>query len=1360
MTAEFLTVRTIGGLLPPDVLARVLAGDSDLGGLRPADYHLAPGETPREAANRAWSYLTGVWASYKTAIDRLPEGDAAVGLTRSAWLLVLLRELGYGQVLTTGPGGLEVDGTSYPVSHIWDASPMHLLGWGVDLDKRSKGVPGAAGRAPHAMLQELLNRSDDKLWGIVSNGRVLRLLRDSTSLSGQAFVEFDLEAMFDGEVFSDFVLLFLLAHQSRVEVPEGAVAADCWLEKWRNAATESGTRALGLLRDGVKQALEELGTGFLAANPAANAALADGSLRLDDLHRALLRLVYRLLFLFVVEDRDALLVRDSHATTARHRYLTYFSTQRLRRLARTRRGTQHADLWQSLKVVIEALGKESGEPSLALPGIGGLFDAGEHDVVMAWELPNSSLLAAVRSLSVVQPRGYPRRVVDYRNLGAEELGSIYESLLELVPRHDAVMRSFALVDLAGNDRKTSGSYYTPSALIDLVLDEALDPILDEAEQADDAEAALLAVTVCDPACGSGHFLVAAARRLATRLAAVRSREIDPTPTAIQDAMHDVVGRCIYGVDLNPMAADLAKVSLWLESMTPGRPLSFLDAHLKVGNALLGTTPALLAAGIPDAAYTVIEGDDKKTAASWKQANRLQRDAAEAAQEELFATSTLDVGNAALRRGIEDVDIAARDALSLTDLHLARTRYRELQNSPEARRSRLLADAWCAAFVAPKNPGATPITHDTLTALATEDLGFALDVSALDGPDAVATETQPLVIQLAAQYRFFHWHLEFPDIFRVPNEGPASDTTTGWHGGFTAMVGNPPWETVQMSEKEFFASREPEIANAPTAAKRKKLIEALRDSHPALHQEFLSESRRGEGENSLVRGSGRFPLTARGKISTDTIFAEHFRACIEYSGRMGIVTPTGIATGATTADFFADSLRSARLAAFYDFDNEAKIFAGVHHAYRFAVTCMTGGKRVDGARLAFVVRHVADVPSRRFELTAQEILQLNPNTGTLPVFRSRLDAEINLGIYRRHPVLALEGDAAGDPWGLSFSQGLFNMASDSGLFCTEDDLRALGAEFDGWAWSDGVTSWLPLYEAKLLSHYDHRFSTYSDATQAQLNVGSLPRVTDAQHDDPACEALVRYWVAKMEVDRALDGKSDKQWLLGWRDITNAGNERTFVPGVLPRAGVNHKFPLAFSSADSIVLQAIWSSLVFDYVARQKLSGTGMTYFILKQLAAPTPSSMAEIPAWLNGTLADWIRPRVLELVYTSHRIAGFASDYMAVDNGMTAPPPDPGPPFRWLPERREAIRAELDAAMFHVYGLSRDEVEHVLDSFFVVRKYEERDHGEFRTKRLILDRYDSMAEAAARRVADSSDLGYKSLIHPPPGQGPRHSATKP
>jgi hypothetical protein len=297
-------------------------------------------------------------------------------------------------------------------------------------------------------------------------------------------------------------------------------------------------------------------------------------------------------------------------------------------------------------------------------------------------------------------------------------------------------------------------------------------------------------------------------------------------------------------------------------------------------------------------------------------------------------------------------------------------------------------------------------------------------------------------------------------------------------------------------------------------------------------------------------------------------------------------------------------------------------------------------------------------------------------------------------------------------------------------------------FDGWSWSCEDKRWLPLYEAKMLNLFDHRFSTYAGATQAELNMQTLPLISQTAHDDPNQEARARYWVAEAAVDESLARWSPRGWLFGWRKITGATVLRTHIDFVFPRSAAGDSALLIDCETDAAVdLLASLSSLAHDYISRQKLSGANMQFYLVKQFAAPMPSTYSHVPRWIRESLHAWVKPRVLELVYTSYRIAPFARDLG-----------DTGLPFRWLPERREAIRAELDAAMMHVYGLKRDEVEHILDSFFVVRRYEERDYGEFRTKRLVLTEYDRMAEAAATGVP------YESSLDPAPGFGPRHDAS--
>ena len=636
--AAFSTIRTEGAMLPSDILVRVASGDKSLGGLEESSYHLAPGEKIGEATNRAWNRLQAAWANFQSAREKLAGTDTGTSLTRERWLLPLFQLLDYGRLQAAKAE--EIGGKSYAISHAWQRTPIHLVGCNVDLDRRIQTAAGGVRSSPHSLLQELLNRSDQHLWGIVSNGLRLRLLRDNISLTRQAYVEFDLEAMMAGEAYPDFVLLWLLLHQSRFEAER---AEQCQLEKWSQAARTEGVRVLDGLRDGVQRSIEHLGQGFLAhpANTALRENLRSGALDKQDYYRQILRLVYRLLFLFVADDRDLLLVPTGDPA-AQKRYRDFYATTRLRHLATTRAGSRHHDLYCALKLVMEKLSVD-GCPELALPALGSfLFSPRALPDLNACDISNFHLLEAIRSLAVTQT-GQSRRVVDYKNLGAEELGSVYESLLELHPDLNPEAATFELKVAGGSERKKTGSYYTPTSLISCLLDSALDPVLLEAAKQPEPETAILKLKVVDPACGSGHFLIAAAHRIAKRLAAVRTGEEEPPPEAQRKAIRDVIGHCIYGVDVNPMAVELCKVSLWMEALEPGKPLSFLEHRIQSGNSLLGATPALLAQGIPDEAFTPIEGDDKEICKAFKRINKDERNQ----QMRLFAATTepwMQLGN--------------------------------------------------------------------------------------------------------------------------------------------------------------------------------------------------------------------------------------------------------------------------------------------------------------------------------------------------------------------------------------------------------------------------------------------------------------------------------------------------------------------------------------------------------------------------------------------------------------------------------------------------------------------------------------------------------------------------------------------
>ncbi|WP_328641425.1 Eco57I restriction-modification methylase domain-containing protein [Streptomyces canus] len=1362
----FTAVTTVGGLLPADMLLRIPEA-RNLPGTKSADYGLPSSVPVRNEAERAWEYLKPLWRDLRTALPADPETGAPAadptGRAGTDWLSQLFRKLDFGALTEVGAAGIAADSDPdkrFPVSHRHGPALVHLIPWNQDLDKRP-----AAGQVPaQSMLQDCLNRTEAHLWAVLTNGRRLRLLRDSSSFATAAYVDFDLEAIFDGELFSEFVLLYCVLHASRFEVAEGTAASGCWLEKWRTEAVTSGARALDQLRLGVQNALTVLGTGFLR-HPDNVRLREDVDPRA--LRDALLRLVYRLLFVFVAEDREALL--DPKADERqREAYERYFSSARLRVRASRRQGTAHGDQYEALRIVLAALGTEGGRPELGLPGLGGLFSHTETDAPLdGLKLSNESLLTAVRHLAQVRDPGARRwRAVDYRHLDAEELGSVYESLLELEPKHSATDRSFELVEVAGNSRKTTGSYYTPASLIECLLDTTLDPVIDDAvkrgeerataagrpDPADDIVAELLSLTVCDPACGSGHFLVASARRIAKRVASVREHNPEPTEDAMSHALHEVVARCIYGVDLNPMAVELAKVSLWLEAMERGKALGFLDAHIKHGNGLIGATPKLLADGVPDDAFKPIEGDDRKYAAGLVKRNKAQRGGQD---ELLFDTDTLP-GNERYAAELARITTARSDLLE--HVRAQENAYRTYTESTSYVQDVHAADAWCAAFVWSKHDGAPEAPTDQV-------------FRALRGRDqsVVPDTTHAEILRLRDQYHFFHWHLEFPEVFSVSESGVGVQRETGWAGGFDAVVGNPPWERVKLQEQEFFAQRDPRIAEAKNAAARKRLIADLRDDRDGacLYTEFEAAKRRAEGESHFLRVSNRFPLTGRGDINTYAVFTETDRTLTGPRGRTGVIVPTGIATDATTQFFFKDLVTKGHLVALYGFENEEKVFPGVHHSVNFALFCMAGsGSPEEPISIAFRVRQAEQIIDRSYTLTGRDIQLLNPNTGTCPVFRGSRDAEITLGIYRRVPVLIDETkEVGGNPWSVSFMT-MFHMSNDSHLFRpaaqngeTFDDLLKSGWTLDGNVLVRGEERLLPLYEAKMLHHYDHRFSTYENATEKQLAVGTLPRFTVDQHQDGSAVPMPRYWVPEQDVPTGeldKEGKPimaagvrsrlatkgwDRGWVMGFRKICRASDERTAITYAFPRAGLgdsgNILLPRNFEHSPLLYSNSI--SMALDYALRQKLGGTNLNFFQFEQLPFIAPEIIAPH--------ARFLTPRILELTYTAHDMAAFARDLG-----------DTGAPFRWNSDRRTVIRAELDALFFHLYGITRDDTAYILDTFNVTRDNDIKVHGEYRTKNLILAEYDRMAAAGLTLetpLTEGESGTYRSTLTPPPGHGPRH-----
>lgn len=1209
--------------------------------------------------------------------------------------------------------------TSSPIALIAsDRVPVVVVPPTEPLDRRSPTLSTDRSRSPAFALQDQLNDSDATLWGIVTNGMQLRLMRDNASLTRPAYIEADLAQMFTNEDIASFAVLWLLIHRSRFGSGDSP-ATDCALERWRDAGSKEGEVARDRLAGQVQFALKLLGSGFLEANPDLAAKLQSGEVNLTEWFNELLRLVYRLIFLMVAEDRN-LLHPEKAKPEARALYAQGYSLQSLRKQCyRAATWDKHHDRYEGVKVVFRAL--TQGQPALALPALGGLFAEDRLPHLETAKLRNRAFMEALYRLSWLADKN-GMVPVNWRAMETEELGSVYESLLELQPQlgDDGKTLVFAseAAEQKGNQRKTTGSYYTPDSLVQALLDTALDPVLDKTEaEADDPARALLKLSVIDPACGSGHFLLAAARRIATRLARIRA-EGTPSMEDFRHALRDVARCCIHGVDRNPMAVELTKVALWIETVDPGLPLGFFDAQIRCGDALLGVFDLkVLEDGIPDAAYKPLTGDDKDVAKFYERANK---DAKKGQGTFDFTGGRSDLPTAPLSAEFSDLRDLPEDTVE--DVEAKAKAYRSLRKQDAFLRARMGCNLYTAAFLLPKT-GEVPSGDADRTVPVSQDVWLAV---------GQGKGRKPIMenAKAATQARALHWPLEFPDIIG--------------RGGFDVVLGNPPWEVMQLADKEYFAIRKPEIA-ALAGAKRKKAIESLATSDPRAFDEFVKEKRHFEAVNEFARATDRFDLTAVGKLNTYPLFAELGLSLVGRKGRAGIIVQAGIATDYSNRLFFEEIVGSQRLISALMFDNAWKIFPAVHPDTPFVL--LTLGDSLEPPEFTAYILSTEQLsdPRRRYKLSESEVLAINPNTKTAPVFRSQADAELTAKIYRSVPVLINEANGpAGNPWGVEFRQGLFNMTSDSGLFRSAAELEVAGFRRHGanWIASDvrssqssllpggsgtewrdpigggvsGPNCFVPLYEAKMIHQYDHRWASATDDEAEDELIG-------LGNHNPEFEPTPRYWVNQGSVEELLAARNwPKPWLFGWRRNTNATNSSTMISTVFPRAGAGDSIFLLYSKLESAriaALMSMFNSLVFDYVARQKMGGLNFSFYILEQLPVLPPT-------FLEETRLAFITPKVLELTYTSHSLTPFARD-LGHD----------GPPFAWDEDRRAHLRADLDAFYARAYGLTRDELRYILDpadvkgpdypseTFRVLKEKEIRQHGEYRTRRLVLAAWDRM-----------------------------------
>ena len=1045
--------------------------------------------------------------------------------------------------------------------------------WALPLDGRSDR---RASTAPSTQMLRYLRRVDDLTtgrcrWGILTNGRCWRLYHAGARSVAEQFFEVDLAAVLDVPGCNEG--LFALSEADRRHVLRLFVLI-FGRHAFLPGATDSRTFHQRAIDEGayyeqrVAESLAELVFDRVFPDLARAVAAAAPDAPLPEVRDAALTLLYRLLFILYAEDRELLPVRDA-------RYDDYSLRARVRDDVRRRKDegdafSAHAtSYWSAVDDLCRII--DQGDASIGLPPYnGGLFDRRRTPLLGAVRLGDGVVADVIDALSFERTAA-GRRYINYRDLSVQQLGSIYERLLERELARDGddvVVRPNAFV------RRTTGSYFTPPELVGLVLRVTVEPLVQTrldrfAERADqpatrrlgeaqrahaltelDPAEAILALRICDPSMGSGHFLVGLVDYLADRVIAAMAEaearapgyaspvteRIDETRRTVlrnakergwtvdADRLDDrrivrrmVLKRCVYGVDRNPMAVELAKVSLWLHTFTAGAPLSFLDHHLRCGNSLFGCS-----------AREAFE----KTAARGsplflhEPLNRATR--AAMAMQTIEELSDAEIEETSQSSGLFEEIVAMTGPL---DAFLALMHAFEWLDVRDADGRTALRQFLQGAFGDPVGIAAGQRVVPPASPLHERFIGLLDDARAV-----------------AAEERFLNWQPAFPGVW-------TDWDAAAWQGGFDAVIGNPPWDRMKLQQVEWFAARRPEIARQPRAADRKRMVAALEETGDPLAHEYGHAAGRAETAARVARRGGNYPLLSGGDVNLYSLFVERALSLVRPDGLVGLVVPSGIAADKTAARFFRSVATEGRLRALYDFKNRRVFFPDQHASFKFCVFVAGRTPATTPADCAFYLHDVSELsdPERRFQLAAGDFARVNPNTGTAPVFRTRRDAALTTAIYGRLPVLVdRSGDAAVAAWPLRY-ETMFHMTNDSHRFRRRDELE----EQEG-AWPIGgnrfdspAGRWLPLYEGKMVQAFDHR------AAGIVVNADNLHRpaqpqpATPAQRADPVWSPPPQYWVPESAC-----GWTSETWVLGFKEITAPTNVRTFIAALLPAVGVGN------------------------------------------------------------------------------------------------------------------------------------------------------------------------------------------------------------
>lgn len=1228
--------------------------------------------------------------------------------------------------------------------------------WQRPLDRRS----GRRGEetAPSTQMLRYLRRIDDVTegslrWGILTNGSKWRLYFSGARSVSEQFFELDLAAILNLPGHNDglfalsdadrqhWLKVFYLIFRREAFVPSGAdprsfheKAIDEGKFYEERVAEDLSNKVFG-------EVFPELVRAIVTAAPEAD---------LQSAREAALILLYRLLFILYAEDRNLLPVRD-------RRYDDYGLRERVRLDVGDRKDKGHvfsntaARYWGAMSDLFLAIDK--GDASIGLPPYnGGLFEADRHPILTAIRIPDAVMARVIDALSFERtPQG--RKYINYRNLSVQQLGSIYERLLEY-----EVKRQDGEITIQPNifARKGSGSYYTPDDLVQLILNETIETLVQQHKNAFSAKIAelaagdlpddrkighlkrvdpatrLLELKICDPAMGSGHFLVSLVDFLADqvitsmaetevevpeewgdyisplgeRIDAIRNTILANAEerrwTIDEEQLDDrhiirrmVLKRCIYGVDKNPMAVELAKVSLWLHTFTVGAPLSFLDHHLRCGDSLFGSW---VKAGVEKALhYGTPLLLDEPIKRALRAASKMQ-----------IVEGLTDAEIAEAHRSA-DIFAEIKEMTAPLDALLSLIHALDWLDLKEKKQKSAVISFFDGEFGDPIDivMGKRSLERPKKKAEGTRLKGQSLTAEEkFDIFNNVFDQASTLI----REERFLHWQVTFPGIWSNWEE-------EGLAGGFDAVIGNPPWDRMKLQQVEWFAERRRPIALATRAADRQRMVKELEAAGDPLATDFAKAADRAEAAVMMARKGGDYPLLSGGDINIYSLFVERAMTLVQQTGLIGLLVPSGIASDKTAAPFFKSVATEGRLKALYDFENRRTryglkpFFEDVDSRFKFCSFIASPSETPQAARCAFFLQAVSELSSREtcFELSAEDFARVNPNTGTAPIFRSQRDANLITAIYARMPALVDRSSGIEKKsWPVKYAT-MFHMTNDSGLFRTRQELEEQEGAYPlgGNVFGSVSGNWLPLYVGRMIHQFDHRAASVEVNAANVHNAALSGAISEEQKADPDFVPTPLYWVP----EGAMHFPQDLEWTIAFRDIARATDARTIIAAAVPKAGFGNKAPLLLPTntnlykEKSLFIIANLNALIFDFVARSKIHSTSVNWYLAEQLPV-VPLDRYQSTRFGPKTAAEIVRVAVLELTYTAHDMGGFAQDMGYVDETG-----DLKPPFVWNEKRRLHLRAKLDAVFFYLYGITdRNDVRYIFSTFPIIERQEKAAYG--------------------------------------------------